>query len=324
MTIDVGRRQLISALSMAMVALPLAARGQQAAMPRIGVLMQPIRRTSFEQGLHDAGYIAGSNIALQYRPIDNADRLAAFVAELISLKVDLIVTQGSQATLAAQQATRAIPIVMAGASDPVGTGLVASLARPGGNITGYSLLDPEVSGKRLELLKDLVPGLTHVAVLVVPDDPPAMLSLKETEAAAATLGISLEVADVRHLGDFAAAFSSLVTHHPQALVILPAPLISGNMTPIAGWAVKSGLPSIFPFRVFPEAGGLMSYGANFDDLVRRSAVYVDKILKGSKPADLPVEQPTTFELVINLKTANTLGLTIPPAMLALADKVIEQ
>jgi putative ABC transport system substrate-binding protein len=319
------RRAFVSLLGGAILALPWSAGAQQRErVPRIGLLIRPDRRKPFEEALRDLGYVDGHNILVEFRSNADADRLAGFAAELVSLKVAVIVAGGSQAVRAAQHATSTIPIVMASASDPVGTGFVASLARLGGNITGLSLLTPEVSGKRLELLKEIVPGLSQLAVLLNPDDPPALLSLKETEAAARILDIKLQAAEVRRPADFDAAFQLAATIHPQALVILPAPLLTGNVRRVAEWAVKNGLPSIFPFRGFPDAGGLMSYGPSLlDGLTRRAPTYVDKILKGAKPADLPVEQPTTFELVINLKTANALGLTIPQSILIRADEVIE-
>jgi putative tryptophan/tyrosine transport system substrate-binding protein len=319
----VRRRDFITFLAGASFAWPLAGRAQQKPMPVIGMLFPSVIRKAFEQGLRDLGYVEGSNVSIEYRATENPDRIAEFAAELVSLKVDVIAAGGSQAVRAAQQATRTIPIVMAASSDPIGSGFVASLAQPGGNITGLSLQTPDASGKRLELLKEVLPGLARVAMLLNPDDPPALLALKETEAAAEILGIKLQVAEVRSPGDFDAAFVSAVAIRPQALDVLSAPIMSTNAGLIAQWAAKEGLPSIFPYKGFPQAGGLMSFGPDLDDLVRRAPIYVDKILKGAKPADLPVQQPTKFELVINLKTAKALGLTVPQSILARADEVIE-
>jgi putative ABC transport system substrate-binding protein len=303
---------------------------QQKAMPVIGFLggnspgPSAPSLAAFRQGLSEIGYVEGHNLTIEYRWAEgHFDRLPAMAADLVGQKVDIIVASGSQAVRAAQQATQSTPIAMTGSSDPVGTGLVASLARPGGNITGLSLQTPEVSGKRLELLVEIVPGLSRAAVLLNPDDPPALLALKETEVAARTLGMKLQAGEVRRPDDFDAAFTSAAAVRPEALVILAAPLLSAHAGRIAEWAVKNGLPSIFPFRGFPEAGGLMSYGPDLNDNFRRAATYVDKILKGAKPGDLPVEQPTKFELVINLKTAKALGLTVPQSILARADELIE-
>jgi putative ABC transport system substrate-binding protein len=275
------------------------------------------------QGLRDLGHVEGQNIIIEYRPVDPADRLPDFAAELAGLKVDVIVAAGSQAVLAAQRATKSIPIVMVASSDPIGTGFVASLARPGGNITGQSLMSPELSGRRLQLVKEVVADLRRVAVLWNPDDPPAVLSLKETEAAARLLGIEIDSVEARGLDDFDVAFASATKTRAGALVVLSAPNMGTYAGRIAGLALNNGLPTISTSSQLPKAGGLMSYGPSLSDLRRRSAIYVDKILKGAKPADLPVEQPTKFELVVNLKTAKALGLTVPPSMLALADEVIE-
>jgi putative tryptophan/tyrosine transport system substrate-binding protein len=321
---SVRRREFITLLAGAALAWPLAAHAQQPArMPRIGVLVPSNRQEAIRQGLRDLGYVEGRNMLIEYRPADPPDRLPGFAAELVALKVDVIVAGGSQAVLAAQQATKTIPIVMAASSDPVGTGFVASLARPGGNITGQSLLSPELSGKRLELLKEVVAGVSVVAVLWNPDDPPAAISLRETQIAADTLGIKVESVMVRTPDDFERAFASAAKSHPQALIALPAPLMTIHAGRIADLALRDRLPSIALNSEFPQAGILMSYGPNTQDLYRRATVYADKILKGAKPADLPVEQPTKFELVINLKTAKALGITLPPSLLARADEVIE-
>jgi putative tryptophan/tyrosine transport system substrate-binding protein len=317
------RREFVTLLGGA-AAWPVAARAQQPGpMRRIGVLVTPNREDTIRQGLRDLGYVEGRNVLIEYRPADPPERLPGFAAELVALKVDVIVAGGSQAVLAAQQATRTIPIAMAGASDPIATGFVASLARPGGNITGQSLLSSDLSGKRLELLKEVIAGLSVVAVLWNPDDPPAALSLRETRIAAASVGIKVESAMVRAPDDFDGAFASVAKAHPQALIALPAPLMNIHAGRIAELALRDRLPSIALNSEFPQAGGLMSYGPDLAALYRRAAVYVDKILKGAKPADLPVEQPTKFELIINLKTAKALGIIVPPTLLARADGVIE-
>ena len=319
------RRELLALFGGAVLASwPLTARGQYTErVPRIGVMVSANRRPVLHQALRDLGYIEGVNLRVETRPIEDADRIQSYVTELVSLKVDVLVVGGSQAVHAAQQATRTIPIVMSSVSDPVGTGFVASLARPGGNITGLSLLSPQLSGKRLELLKEVVPRLIRVAVLFNPDDPPALLALKETEVAARMLGINVSAVGVRQPGDFNTALAAAAADRAEALVILSAPIMYTHAARIAQWAGDNQLPSIHIAKEYPAAGGLMSYGPRIDDLVRRAAVYVDKILKGAKPADLPVEQPTTFELVINLKTAQLLGLTVPQSLLARADEVIE-
>lgn len=318
------RRDLITLLGGAAASLPLAARAQQPErMWRIGVLAPMNRERAIRQGLRELGYVEGKNILIEYRVADRTDTLARDAAELVSLKVNVIVAGGSQAVRAVQQATQSIPIVMTASSDPVGSGFVASLARPGGNITGNSLLSPELSGKRLQLLKEIVGGLSRVAVLWNPDDPPAVLSLRETEAAARQLGIEVAPIEARRPEDFETSFASATNIHVGALVVLSAPIMTVYADQIAQLARKNGLPTNSNASELPKAGGLMSYGPNIDDLCRTAAIYVDKIVKGAHPADLPVAQPTKFELVLNLKTAKTLGLTIPPGILSIADEVIE-
>jgi putative ABC transport system substrate-binding protein len=287
------RREFIILLGGAAGGWPLAVRAQQPQrMRRIGLLVPRWGLDEIRQGLRDFGYVEGQNFIIEYRPVDPADRLPGFAAELAGLKVDVIVAGGSQAVLAAQRATKSIPIVMTASSDPVGTGFVTSLARPGGNITGLSLMSPELSGKRLQLVKEIVADLRRVAVLWNPDDPPAVLSLKETEAAARQLGIDLESVEARGLDDFDVAFASAMKARAGALVVLSAPIMTIYARRIAELALNDRLPTISNASQLPKAGGLMSYGPSLSDLVRRSAIYVDKILKGAKPADLPVEQPT--------------------------------
>jgi putative ABC transport system substrate-binding protein len=290
---------------------------------RIAALSAERYKKALLQALRNAGYDGDDKLIVEFRPIDEPQMLARFAAELVALNVDVIVASGTQAVRAAQQATQSIPIVMTGSSDPVGSGLVASLARPGGNTTGLSLFNPELSGKRLELLKEIVGGISRVAVLWNPDDPPAATALKETEIAARALGIAIQPFEVRRVEDFDVVFAAAIKDKPKAVVILSAPVMSINSRRIAAWTLQNHLPAIYWQRDFPAAGGLMSYGPDLDSLVRRSVVFVDKILKGAKPADLPVEQPTKFDLVINLATAKALDLTVPQTLLLRADEVIE-
>ena len=266
----------------------------------------------------------GKNIVIEYRHAEGKpDRLPALAAELVRLKVEVIVTGGGGgATRAAKEATKTIPIVMAGAVDPVGQGFVTSLARPGGNVTGLSTLTPEISGKRLELLKEIVPKLSRVAVLGTSTGTATARLLKEVEPAAAAFGVKLQFLDVRGPKDIETAFRAASKGRAEGVLVLTGPVINPQRKQIADLAAKNRLPAIFPFPEYVEAGGLMSYSANIIDLYRRAATYVDKILKGAKPADLPVEQPTKFEFIINLKAAKQIGLTIPPNVLARADKVI--
>ncbi len=278
---------------------------------------------ALRQGLSELGYIDGQTIALEVRMAEGrSERMPELVTELIGLGVDVLVAGTSVAALAAKKATSTVPIVMV-ATDPVGLGLVASLARPGGNVTGLSFFNEAVLAKRLEMLKEFVPGLARVAVLRNPGIAAHAVFWRETDAAAGKLGLVLQALDVRGPNDFEAAFAAARQDNAQALVALDDGLTIAYKTRIVALAASGHLPAIYGLREFPDDGGLMSYGPSFVDLLRRSATYVDKILKGAKPADLPVEQPTKFELVINRKTANALGLTVPPPLLALADEVIE-
>ena len=300
---------------------------QSAKVFRIGYLSstwskrQESRLVAFQQGLRDLGYVEGKNIIIEYRSADGYERLPEFVAELVRLNVDVLVAAGASAAHAAKSATKTIPIVMQ-SGDPVGTGLVASLARPGGNITGLSDFTVGVVTKRLELLKEVVPSVSRVAVLWNPTNPANPVTLKETQAVAPALGMTLLSLEVKGADDIDRAFTVMRKERPGALIVF-AGVITSHARRIAELAVKSRLPAIYAVSDDVDAGGLMSYGTNFDDLFRRAAVYVDKILKGAKPGDLPVEQPKKFELVINLKTAKRIGLTIPPNVLARADKVIK-
>ncbi len=282
----------------------------------------PARREAFRQGLRELGYVEGKNIAIEWRYTERK-LYSAVLAELVRLKVDVIVTAGPTPTRVAKEATVTIPIVMGFHTDPVGTGLVASLARPGGNITGLSVLSPELGGKRLELLKEIVPKLSHVAVLGQSTTPGNAKTLRETELAAGALGVKLQYFDVLSPKDIEAAFRRAVKGHADAVLALGSRVLNAQRRQVADLAVNSRLPAIYYAAEFVEAGGLMSYGVDFPNLFRRAATYVDKVLKGVNPADLPIEQPTKFELIINLKTAKQLGLTIPPEMLFRAEKVIK-
>jgi putative ABC transport system substrate-binding protein len=321
-------------MPLAILAAPLAAEAQQAAkIARIGYLTgnlasAPHLPEAFRQGLRDLGYVEGRNVVIEYRDAEGKpERLPALAAELVALKVDVIVAaEGTPPALAATQATRTLPIVFTTVGDPVTSGLVTSLARPGGNVTGLSLLFPELVGKGLEHLKQAVPGVSRVAVLLQPGAVPERTYkdiLKEAEAAARTLGVRLQVVEARGPADIDRAFSDMARARAGALTVLSTPMFASERRRLVDLAAKNRLPTVFSFRVYVDAGGLMSYGPNTTDLFRRAATYVDKILKGAKPADLPVEQPTKFELVINLKTAKALGLTIPPSLLGRADEIIQ-
>ncbi len=325
-----NRKIIICLLTTALLSTaPLVEAQQTKKVPRIGFLVPgspssfSTRIDAFRQGLREQGYVEGKNIFIEYRYEEGEfDRFPDVAAELVRLKVDLIFAVGTTAAQAARSATRTIPIV-ATSGDPVGTGLVASLARPGGNITGLSLLSPELSGKRLELLKETVPKISRVAVLLNPTTPATGPQSAETQVAAGSLGVQLQLLETRSPNDLDPAFSAIMRERASALVVTTDPMFLDNRTRIVSLATKNRLPVMYYDRSFVEAGGLMSYEASIDDLFRRAATYVDKILKGAKPADLPVEQPTKFELVINLKAAKQIGLTIPANVLARADKVIK-
>ena len=314
-----------------LLALCATAEAQQAGkVSRIGYLTssflssQLYRHEAFRQGLRELGYVEGKNIVIEWRSAEGKlDRLPALAAELVRLKVDVIVTTGPAPTRPAKEATSTIPIVMAFDNDPVGNGFVASLARPGGNITGLSTLAPEISGKQLEVLKEIVPRLSRVAVLGSSTTPGNAQSLKETELAAGAFGVKVQYLDVRDPKDIDTAFRATGKGRADAILVLTSPVFNPYRTEIADLAVKNRLPAIYSTPEFVEDGGLMTYGVSITDLYRRAATYVDKILKGAKPVDLPVEQPTKFEFIINLKAAKQIGLTIPPNVLVRADKVIK-
>jgi len=307
----------------------LAEAQQAAKIPRVGFLSPfspsatALWHEAFRQGLRDLGWVEGKNISIEYRYAEGRhDRLPDLAADLVRLKVDVIVTATATDGQAAKHATRAIPIVIA-SGDLVGSGLVESLARPGGNITGLSHMAPELAGKRLELLKEMVPKLSRVAVLWNPQGRTSTLSWNEMQLPARKLGVQLHSLEVRSPNDFAKAFEEATRARAGALAIMPNPVFVTNLKRIADLAAKHRLPSIFHLREFADSGGLLTYGIDRADMFRRAATYVDKILKGAKPADLPVEQPTKFQLVINLKTAKALGLTIPQSVLFRADQVIQ-
>jgi putative tryptophan/tyrosine transport system substrate-binding protein len=327
------RRDTVLAL-LALGAAPLAVEAQQAAkVARIGYLAgnsatNPHLHEAFRQGLRDLGYVEGHNVVIEYRSAEGKlERLPALAAELVALKVDVIVTGGGTlSTLAAKQATKTIPIVFPAAGDPVESGLVTSLARPGGNVTGLSVLVAELVGKCLEQLKQAVPGVSRVAVLWHPGafgERAEKDMLKEVEVAGRALGVQAQFVEARGPADFARAFSDMTRARAGALTVLPSAMFVTERRRLVDLAAKNRLPAVYSWREFVDAGGLMSYGPNVADLFRRAATYVDKILKGTKPADLPVEQPTKLELVINLKTAKALGLTIPQSVLGRADEVIQ-
>src|SRR6266700_5523782 len=323
----------IVTLALTLFAVPLAADAQQAGkVPRIGFLRvtspsdRPPLLDAFRQGLRELGWVEGQNIVIDYRYAEGrVDRLPDLAAELVRLKVDLIVASaGTQAATAAKNATETIPIVMIYVRDPVGTGLIASLARPGGNVTGVSgSAGLELFAKQLELLKETVPKIRRVAILSNPANAYHQLAIREVNVAARSLGVQLQLLEARGPNEFDGAFAAMAKERVEALLVLSDSIFNSHRTRLADLAARSRLAAAYGVRESVEAGGLMSYGPSFLDLYRRSAAYVDKVLKGAKPADLPVEQPTKFELVINLKTAKALGLTIPQSLLLRADQVIE-
>ena len=299
-------------------------------IPRLGYLsygsveIDKSLLAAFQQGLRELGYLEGKNIVIEQRyAAGQSDKLPELVAEFVRVKADVIVVTGDPAAHAAKKAATAIPIVIVTSPDPVGTGLIASLAHPGGNVTGLSDFHGGVVTKRLELLKDVAPLASRIAVLLNPANPSNPIQLKDIQAAASAFRVTLISLEVKGPDDIDPAFTTVVKERAGALLVLGDRLFATHQSQIIKFAVKNRLPTIYSQRLYVEAGGLMSYGANFTDQYRRAAIYVDKILKGAKPADLPVEQPTKFELVINLKTAKQIGLTIPQSMLDKADKVIK-
>jgi putative ABC transport system substrate-binding protein len=323
-----NRREFITLLGCAAAALPIATRAQQAPKT-IGLLgansasQQSQWTAAFVERLRELGWIDDRNIAIEARWAEGSnERAAEFAAQLVRLGPAVIVTSGTPIALAAKRATTTVPIVFATAADPVGTGLVESLRRPGGNITGLSIQSPDLSGKRLELLRDLIPGLHRLAVMVSVGSPAAMSEMGEVQAAGKTLGLDIATFEIRRTEDFAPAFQAM-NGRAQALYVVTDPFFATNRIRIHTLAMGARLPTMHGFREYVEAGGLVCYGPSFPHLWRRAGDYVDKILRGAKPADLPVEQPTRFDLVVNLITAQALGLAVPPTLLARADEVIE-
>jgi len=324
------RRRFIEAIAGGLLAAPLAAEAQS--IPRIGFLEltpapQPATpwRQALLQGLADLGYVEGQNVVFLNRWAEGReDRLPSLAAEILKTKVDVITSTSTEAIIALRTLNKTIPIVMAPVSDPIGNGLVVSFARPGGNVTGVTLYSNELAGKRLELLREVVPRITRVAVLAQRDHPPTVTFVSQTEAAAHTLGLQLHVLQVRaEPEDIARAFISMIKERDGGVIVQQTGSLNAHMPRMADLATRHRLPTVHASRLFAESGGLLAYGPSLSALGYRAATYVDKILKGAKPADLPVEQPTKFELVINLKTAKALGLTIPPSLLQRADQVID-
>jgi len=325
------RREFLIAVG-ALLAAPFVAEAQQMAkIARIGYLVTDLatgpRLEAFLQGLHDLGYVEGRNVVIEYRSAEGkAERLPSLAAELVALKVDVIVVGSTPQALAAMQATKVLPIVFGVAADPVGSGLVTSLAQPGGNVTGLSALTPELVGKCLEHLKQVVPGVTRIAALWQPGALGERADndmLKQAEAAASGLGARLQFVVARTPAEFDRAFSEMTGARAGALTVMGSTMFSSERRRLVDLAAKNRLPAVYTSREFVDAGGLLSYGPNIADLYRRAATYVDKILKGTRPADLPVDQPTKFELIVNLKTAKDLRLTIPQSVLARADDLIQ-
>ena len=311
-----------------LITVPVARAQQPKKIPRIGFLASfgagpDPRSQALKDGLRELGYVEGKNIVIEYSyAAGNSDRLIKFAAEFVRLKVDVIVTGSTIAVRVAKELTKTIPIVMTGTGDPVGTGLVASLARPGGNVTGLSSVGPDLNTKRLELLKETIAGASRVAVLFNGANPSNVAALKEVESAARALGVQIQSLDIRDADGFEAAFDAATQQRSNAVLVQRDPLNNSYPNRIVALAATHKLPGMYPEIQFVNAGGLMSYGVSTVDLYRRAAHYVDKILKGAKPADLPVEQPTKFELVVNLKPAKQIGLAIPLSVLARADRVI--
>src|SRR5713101_7059216 len=318
-------------LTVSFILAPLAAEGQQAGkIYRIGMLettsmaLNAANLDAFRQGLRELGYVEGRNFMIEYRSADGRrERFPELATELVRLKVDVILTRGTPAVMAAKNATGTIPVVMAASGDPLLSGVVAGLARPGGNVTGLSAIVVEVTGKRLQLLREVVPGVSRIAVLLDMGNPNNALQWKETEIAAPSLGVQPQLLDVRKPRDFGGAFDAAIRQRAGAMVVGIDALTQANHRPIIDLAAKHRLPAIYAAREFVDVGGLVAYGVSYPHLYHRAASFVDKILKGAKPADLPVEQPTKFELVINMKTAKALGLTIPQTVILQADQVIE-
>jgi len=328
-TID--RRTFLGGLGLSVLATPLAAEAQAGKKARIGVLMLPARAgaggtyiQAFREGLGDLGYVEGQNLLLEIRWAEGkSDLLQGLAAELLTTRPDVLVTSGSEAILTLKRATGVVPIIMATVMDPVALGIAASLAQPGGNLTGLAILSPELTAKRLQLLKEVVPRLARVAVLWNPANPGNALMLREVETASQILGVRWQEVAVRGPDDLAGAFNAILGAQSNGILAIEDSMLVSHRSRIVESVARTRLPAMYAFRQFVDAGGLMSYGPDIPDSFRRAAAYVDKILRGAKPADLPVEQPTKFELVINLKTAKALGITIPQSVLIRADQIIE-
>jgi ABC-type uncharacterized transport system substrate-binding protein len=322
-----NRRRLLLAVGGGVLTVPLASLAQLQRIPRVGVLAtgSPNALTDvLMRTFRELGYIEGQSIVIERRFAEGSlERLPGFATELVKLQTDAILAVGTPASLALKQATSTIPIVFAGNSDPVGVGIVATLAHPGGNVTGTSLLASELSAKRLELLHDVSPGMAHIAILWDSSNPGMALRVRETEVAAEQLHLVLRSVGPKNLDELQAAFAALEKQRPDALLVTTEPFTRRHLVRILEFSTLHRIPTIFEERTYVEAGGLMSYGPNLAEVFKRAVVYVNRILKGAKPADLPVEQPTKFELVINLKTAKALGLIIPPSVLARADEIIQ-
>jgi putative ABC transport system substrate-binding protein len=329
MASHIGRRKFLATLGGAAAAWPLAARAQQPGMPVIGFLGQSTRSAAsewvaaFDKRLRELGWIEGGTVVIDYRWGEgNSERAAQLAKEFVRLKVDIIVTSGTPQVIAAKRATSVVPIVFATAGDPVGTGVVASLAHPGGNVTGLATLGADLAGKRLELLREVVPGLRRLAIMGDVDNPFTVLEFGEVQSAARTLDLEADRLEIRRAEDIVPAFEALKGRE-DALYVCTDALANANRIRINTLALGARLPTMHGSRDYVEAAGLMSYGPNFPAMFRRAGDYVDKILRGAKPADLPIEQPTKFDLIVNLVTAKALGLTLPPTLLARADEVIE-
>ena len=323
------RREFITLLGGAAAAWPVALRAQ-AIIPRIGFMGNSTAALeanvvgSFRDGLRELGYQEGRNIVIEYRWADgNYARFPALVAELIAAKVDVIVTAGTPAVLAVKKATTTVPVVMVAVGDPVGTGLVSSLARPGGNLTGLSSIAPDLEGKRLDLLREIVPTLSRVAVFFNSHNAFHVASVRQANAAAQTMGIKLQWHNIRKSEDLDGAFAAIRKERSDALLILADRVFLHNRQRMMDFTEEQRLPNVNPYKELVDAGGLMSYGPSYEDIHKRAAIYVDKIIKGAKPADLPIEQPSKFTFIINLKVAKALGLTVPSSLVTLADEVIE-
>ena len=326
-----NRRAFLRIVPFALLAAPLAVKAQQVGkVYRIGFLGNSTAALEanlvgpFREGLRELGYVEGRNVQIEYRWAEGKyERFPELVAELLALKVDVLVTAGTPAALAIKRATTTIPLVMVAVGDPVGTGLVASLARPGGSMTGLTSIAPDLEGKRLELLRAAVPKLSRVSVIWNPANPFHVTAEKEARSAAQVLQMKVHSVGVRTAQELDPAFVAIVKERPGAFIVLADRIFLHNRGRIVDFAVRNRLPAVYAYRELVEAGGLMSFGPNYADMHRRAATFVDKILKGAKPADLPVEQPTKFELLINLKTAKALGLTIPPSVLLRAEEIIQ-